>query len=183
MKKEWIIQRLNEVTAEFAGCCSTIDADDFFRQPLEKWSVAQNVKHLIISAKMTKLAYSLPKFITRVYSGKPNRPSRSYDELVNKYKMKLKQGGRASGRFVPEKINAAAGKEKWITDFRKSMQTLVHAIDKCKDADLDKYLAPHPLLGKITQRELGYFTIYHTLHHLAIIKERLNDYHPNLPHS
>ena len=47
---------------------------------------------------------------------------------------------------------------------------------KWKDAQLDQYIAPHPLLGKITVRELCYFTIYHTQHHLNIIKERLTTY-------
>jgi len=46
---------------------------------------------------------------------------------------------------------------------------------KWKEPQLDQYIAPHPLLGKITLRELCYFTIYHTKHHLNIIKERLSD--------
>lgn len=55
------------------------------------------------------------------------------------------------------------------------MASLTSTMEQWEDAALDQYLAPHPLLGKITLRELGYFTIYHTEHHLAIIKERLND--------
>ncbi|HEX7847615.1 MAG TPA: DinB family protein, partial [Chitinophagaceae bacterium] len=163
-------------TDEFQQVCSAIPEEDFFRQPHEKWSIAQNVKHLITSAKMTKLAYSLPKFITRIYVGKPNRPSRSYDELVDKYKLKLRQGGKASGRFIPEKISAANGKEKWVNDFSRSMNSLTTSIAKWNDEQLDRYIAPHPLLGKITHRELAYFTIYHIQHHLAIIHQRLADY-------
>jgi len=54
------------------------------------------------------------------------------------------------------------------------MDKLIIAIEKkSTDTQLDQYIAPHPLLGKITLRELGYFTIYHTQHHLAIIKDRL----------
>ena len=54
------------------------------------------------------------------------------------------------------------------------MRKLINALQtKWDDKQLDKYLAPHPLLGKITLRELSYFTIYHTEHHLLIIKERL----------
>lgn len=56
------------------------------------------------------------------------------------------------------------------------MKKLITAINKnWSDPQLDQYLAPHPLLGKLTLRELGYFTIYHTEHHLNIIKERLKD--------
>jgi hypothetical protein len=173
LNKEEIIKQLHSAKEEFTGFCSGIDTDLFFRQPIEKWSVAQNVKHLIISANTTRLAFSLPKFIVRIYAGKPNRSSRSYDELVNKYKTKLQQGGKAGGRFVPAIISLKEGKEKMLGSFSKSMIRLIDNIEnRWSDNQLDQYIAPHPLLGKITLRELCYFTIYHTYHHLNIIKER-----------
>ncbi|MEP7377599.1 MAG: DinB family protein [Chitinophagaceae bacterium] len=174
LTKEEINKQLRLVSAEFINFISVIDTDKFFYQPKEKWSIAQNVNHLTISANTTRLAFSLPKFVVRLYAGKPNRASRSYDELVNKYKMKLQQGGRASGRFIPKIISAEKGTTHLIEHFTKSMDKLIHTIEqKWADPQLDKYIAPHPLLGKITLREMGYFTIYHTQHHLVIIKERL----------
>ncbi len=108
--------------------------------------------------------------------GKPNRMSRSYDELVNKYKLKLQQGGKAIGRYIPKTVSPQNGREKLLRSYATSMDKLIHSIEKnWEDRQLDQYIAPHPLLGKITLRELGYFTIYHTLHHLAIIKERLTE--------
>ena len=39
------------------------------------------------------------------------------------------------------------------------------------EKDLDKYKLPHPLLGKLTVREMLFFTIYHNEHHLkAMLK-------------
>lgn len=174
--KEEILEHLEKIGKDFLAVCSTIPSAIFFRQPTEKWSVAQNVTHLITSANMTRLAYRLPKFMVRLYSGKPNRPSRSYEELVAKYKLKLQQGGKASGRFVAKPVDDNDGKEKVLDSFNKSLEILISTINnKWKDTQLDQYLAPHPLLGKLTLRELCFFTIYHTEHHLTIIKERLND--------
>ncbi len=174
--KNEIIQKLDDISGEFSSFCAGISDELFFRQPTEKWSVAQNVTHLITSAKMTTLAYRLPKFIVRLYTGKPNRPSRSYDELVAKYKFKLEQGGRASGRFVAKPVSQQKGKENILHTFDTAMKKLITTIEaKWDDPQLDQYLAPHPLLGKLTLRELCYFTIYHTEHHLNIVKERLND--------
>jgi hypothetical protein len=176
LNKEEIIKQLHSATEEFTGYCSGIDTHSFFRQPVKKWSVAQNVKHLIISANTTRLAFLLPKFVVRLYAGKPNRPSRSYDELVNKYKTKLAQGGKASGQFIPAVISLKAGKENMLDAFTKSMNRLTGNIEKkWTDDQLDNYIAPHPLLGKITLRELCYFTIYHTYHHLDIIKVRVQE--------
>ena len=173
---EELILRLELVTKEFMTFCTSITGEIFFRQPVEKWSIAQNVNHLTTSANMTKLVYRLPAFFIRIYSGKPNRPSRTYDELVSKYKSKLELGGRASGRFIAKPVSPAIGKDKVLQIFSTSMSSLIAVIkSKWNDVLLDNYLAPHPLLGKITLRELCYFTIYHTEHHLSIIKERLND--------
>ena len=112
----------------------------------------------------------------RWVGGKPNRNSRSYDELVAKYKLKLEQGGRASKRYIPNPIPALYGKEKLLNNFAKAMDRMAVAIEKkWKEAEPDQYLAPHPLLGKITLRELGYFTIYHTYHHLETIRKMTSD--------
>jgi hypothetical protein len=176
LNKEEIIKQLHSATEQFNGYCREIDTGPFFRQPKEKWSVAQNVKHLIISANTTRLAFSLPKFVVRFYAGKPNRPSRTYDELVNKYKTKLLQGGKASGQFIPDVISLKAGKENMLDAFTKSMNRLINNVEKkWTENQLDNYIAPHPLLGKITLRELCYFTIYHTYHHLDIIKVRVQE--------
>lgn len=167
-----IEEGLAKATNEFLQYCSSLSDEQFFHQPHEKWSPAQQVKHLIIAANNTRLAYSLPKFVIRLYVGKPNRPSRTYDELVAKYKLKLEQGGRASGRFIPKPIAAGYGKEKMLTAFKRSMDKLSNTIHKkWKEPQPDKYIAPHPLLGKITLRELGYFTIHHTYHHLESIQK------------
>jgi hypothetical protein len=116
----------------------------------------------------------LPAFILRLMTGKPNRPSRTYQELVNRYQTKLQKGGKAGGRYVPTIISPGYGQAKLVDDFLTSMDRLSSTITKrWKDEKLDQYLAPHPLLGKITLRELGYFTIYHTWHHLAIMKQRV----------
>jgi len=167
-----IQQQLLSAEHEFNRYCSTLTDEQFFYQPAGKWSPAQQVKHLTIAAVNTKLAFALPKIIVRWYAGKPNRPCRSYDELVGKYKLKLEQGGKASGRFIPKPIPASYGKQKMLDQLKMSMEKLIHTIrSKWKETQLDHYIAPHPLLGKITLRELGYFTIHHTYHHLDSIQK------------
>jgi DinB superfamily len=166
-----IKQGLQTAAAALQNYCVSLGEEDFFHQPSGKWSPAQQVKHLIVSANMSRLAFSLPKFIVRMIAGKPNRPSRTYDELVAKYTWRLSQGGRASGRFVPKPIPATVGKEKLLKQLTKAMDRFTTAVSKHdKEPVLDQYLVPHPLLGKITLRELGFFTIHHTYHHLASIQ-------------
>jgi hypothetical protein len=168
MTKQGIIAAAEKSFSEFTLYCNSIPGNDFFDKPGPKWSVAENVQHLIISTNISTLAFSLPKFIVRWISGRPNRGSRTYNQLVEKYKQKLAEGRAASGRFVPKPINE--GKEKLLHNWGKATGKHLTALKNNRtERDLDNYLVKHPLLGKITLRELCYFTIYHTEHHLNII--------------
>ncbi len=176
LTKEEIIPQLIAAAKSLSSFGNSVNNELFFYQPAGKWSVAQNITHLIIATKSTIPAFNFPKFLIGWYSGKPNRSSKTYDELVAKYKLKLEQGGRASGRFIPKQITQDENKEKIMQTLSTSIHQLANIIQKkWKDEQLDHYIAPHPLLGKITLRELCYFTIYHTNHHLLICKERLKN--------
>jgi len=174
MDKQEILRASKLIFNQFTDFCLQIPDAEFFLQPGEKWSIAENVDHLIRSIKSTRLAYSLPKSFVRMSFGRPNRPSRSYEELVAKYKLKLEQGGKASGRYLPKTISAR--RMQIMKEWQKQNEKYLEALElNWQDHQLDQYIAPHPLLGKITLRELCYFTIYHTEHHLNIIKARLTE--------
>jgi hypothetical protein len=170
MTKSEIITAAEKIFAAFTTYCSSINETAFFDKPTAKWSVAENVQHLVVSTNTSTLAYWLPKFLVRWIGGKPNRTSKTYEELVDKYKKKLADGGSASGRFIPKPITIHFGKKKILDNWKKAADKHLAAIlNNNTEDDLDNYLIKHPLLGKITLRELCYFTIYHTQHHLNII--------------
>lgn len=170
MKKEEIIKATEKIFDQFTNYCKSIEENIFFDKPTPKWSIAENVQHLIVSTNTTTLAFLLPRFLVRLVGGKPNRSSKTYEELVNKYKNKLAEGGAASGHFIPKPIKINFGKEKLIANWSKATAKHLAALQKNRtEDDLDNYLVKHPLLGRITLRELCYFTIYHTEHHLNII--------------
>jgi hypothetical protein len=50
---------------------------------------------------------------------------------------------------------------------------LQKAFESWNEEDLDTIRLPHPLLGKITAREMIYFTLYHAKHHVTATKDRL----------
>jgi len=161
----------------FTACtelCITVGEPSFFKRREEgKWSVAENIQHLIISTNTSILAFTLPAFVVRWIGGKPNRGSKSYEALVEKYQTRLAEGGKASGRFVPKQMKIKYGKERLLQAWQKATSKFIAAIkNKTTESKLDDYLVRHPLLGRITLRELCYFTIYHTEHHLNIIKNQ-----------
>ncbi|MCA6379411.1 MAG: DinB family protein [Cytophagales bacterium] len=128
-----------------------------------KWNAVQLLDHIVRSVSPVSLALSLPAFLLRLIFGTANRKSRSYEELVARYHDKLKAGGRASGRFVPPPKTDSV--EKLSTNLSKVVQALARRIDRFSETQLDRLILPHPLLGKLTLREMLYFTIYHVQHH------------------
>src|SRR4030095_31510 len=168
-----IIRDSENAFQQFARYCDSVPDKEFFRERNGTWSIAQHLQHLIISTKTSTAAFALPKFILRIVAGTPNRESRTYDELVKKYQGKLAEGGKAKGRYIPGKLNEKTGKDKMLEKWFSVTGNYLQAIkSNCKESQLDQYIVPHPLLGKITLRELGYFTIYHTHHHLKNLKRR-----------
>lgn len=170
-KKQEIIVELKIKVDNFNSYIATLDKRKFEVTPDGKWSAGQNLEHLIRSMKPLKYAYGLPKFMLRLLFGKANRPSRSYDELVAKYKRKLKEGGRASRAYIPPVIDFDR-KEKMIRNYQQQASRLIKIIRLHKEAELDKYILPHPLLGKLTLREMLFFTIHHNEHHLSLLLKR-----------
>ena len=169
--KPQIIDALNEKVDAFNKYISLLDKEKFEASPNGKWSAGQNLDHLIRAIKPLQLAYSLPKFALVTLFGKPNRPSRTYDELVIKYKAKLNAGGKASRAFIPPAVSFEK-KDALLKKYATQKKLLIAKIEKQSEAGLDKYILPHPLLGKITLREMLYFTIHHNQHHLELLKSR-----------
>jgi len=169
--KQEIIDALDQKVIAFNKYISTLNKEQFENSPGGKWSAGQNLDHLIRAVKPLQLAYSLPKFILKLVFGKSNRPSKSYEQLVEKYKMKLTAGGTASRPFVPP-VALFEKRDLMLNSYSRQKQNLLKKIQRQTEADLDKYILPHPLLGKLTMREMLFFTIYHNEHHLNLLQQR-----------
>jgi len=170
-EKPEVIAALNEKIDNFNNFILPLNKETFEATPGGKWSAGQNLDHLIRAIKPLQLAYNFPKFALMILFGKTNRPSKTYDELVAKYKAKLAAGGRASGPFIPLQIPFAQ-KDELVKKYDLQKQKLITKIKKQSEKDLDLYILPHPLLGKVTLREMLFFTIHHNEHHLETMKTR-----------
>jgi hypothetical protein len=142
----------------------------FTTAPEGKWTPGQHLDHLIKTTRPVNLGFRIPLFIIKPVFGKPNRQERSYDALVEKYKSRLAAGAKAPSIFVPPMISFNS-KQKKISSFLLQKEKLKLQASRLTEENLSRHLLPHPLLGKLTLREMLYFTVYHTEHHLAIIKK------------
>jgi hypothetical protein len=173
MHKTEIKQHLTDSYQRFIVYLQALPDDDFTYAYETKWTAAQHLDHIVKSISPVNTAFAIPALILKTLFGKANRNSRTYDELVEQYKQKLAEGGRASGKFVPPPNVSVIHREKLVTQLSKVVHQLVKRIEGFSEHDLDHFVLPHPLLGKLTLREMLYFTIYHAGHHEKLIKEYL----------
>jgi hypothetical protein len=170
MKKEELILKIKQNSKSVQDQISSLSEEQLNNGLNEKWSPIKHLDHLLRSVQPLNKALKIPLPGLRILFGQPNREGRSYDELVAKYHLKLSQGGKASGRYIP---SARQESTKIVSQFKEQNKQLCKTIGKWKEEDLDRFLLPHPLLGKLTIREMIYFTIYHMEHHLQLMRVSL----------
>ena len=169
MKSE-LISALKDSNQRVINWFTEIPADKFFVREEEAWSASDNVDHLIKSHKPISKALKLPKITLKAMFGVPDKPSMTYEELCQDYRDLLAKGAQATGRFLPDQQNPEnpeSMKVELINQFSTTSAELVSVAEKWDESELDNYLLPHPLLGKLTIREMLYFTIYHNLRHAS----------------
>jgi len=166
-----LFSELEDANQRVAKWFTEIPAEDFFTRQGEIWSASDNMDHLIKSHKPISKALKLPKFTLQAMFGKPERQSKSYEEICEIYRAEIAKGAQASGRFLPEQQSPAkAAEEKkaeLLEQWSKASTELVSVAEKWNDSELDGYQLPHPLIGKLTIREMLFFTIYHNLRHAS----------------
>lgn len=164
-----IIVATSAIWEETIQCIEGLPDEAFVQAPEGKWTPGQHLEHLLRSSIPLRKALGYPKFVIRIVAGKPNRPSRTFDQTKARYQEKLQQGGQASGRYIPPPV-LLDGKAALLKNYKREKDLMLNKIGRWSEKNLDAYLLPHPLLGKVTVREMLFFTAFHTEHHLDIIK-------------
>lgn len=136
-----------------------------------KWSVAQNVEHINTTLSRVNNYLSLPKATIESSFGGSNRASITYDEFVEAYRKALANGAKASAPFIPE-LNPKAAIEELVEQGKNSLESFISNLKNWSEEELERYICPHPVLGKTTVREMLYFIVYHVQHHHKTIQKQ-----------
>ena len=164
----------NDVTAFF----SNLSLEAFYQTQTDAWSPAENLQHLIKSVKPVSLSMKLPKFVLAALFGRSTRVSRRFANITAMYRDELQKGATASWFFRPaqritKEDDAETRRHQLLQKWEKAGSDLLTQLLKWSEQDLDRYRLPHPILGKLSVREMLLFTIYHDTHHIMGVKRRL----------
>jgi hypothetical protein len=175
MTRDQIVEALEQQDIENVAYWNAFDTGAFFNGIGSGWSPADTVRHLTKSTRPVVKALGMPRMLLRLLFGKARRPSRDYEGLRADYVGALAKGADA-GRFAPSP-RTEADPEAWrdaiLSQYAGVNRELRSAIAGWPESKLDTCQLPHPLLGKLTVREMLFFTLYHQRHHIAVIQRRL----------
>ena len=171
MQKQDIADLLEQKHQELFSWIDNQPDENWEKGPEGKWTVSQHVLHLVNSLQLLNNALSYPKFILKYKFGTANRDSRDYDTVAKKYKDKLVENQDRARKFNKDLKNPTLKeKDRLLTRFQIQQKKLQYKTLKLSDKNLDKLIVPHPLMGKMTLREIIMWTAYHTEHHTETLK-------------
>lgn len=177
-----LIETLTAAEAEVAAFFGSLSGDELVLHQGDAWSPAGHLAHLNISVSATARGFSIPKLLLRLRFGRSRRPSRTLERLRADYLTRLASGAGATGRYVPPPDTVAGApadmQHALLYRWQRVNDRLRNALMTWSERDLDRLQLPHPLLGRITARELVFFTIHHGPHHVAAAKRRLPRFSP-----
>ncbi len=173
-----ILDALADVEREVGEFFGSLEADELVLRVADAWNAAQHLDHLNIAVSAAARAYTVSPWLLQLRFGRGRRPSRSYSALREEYRARLARGGKASGRYVPQRDDASTTdtivrRTVLLSRWYRVNERLRSAVRGWKEVSLDRARVPHPLLGRITMRELAFFTIYHGRHHVVSAGRRL----------
>lgn len=159
-----ILRQIEADYQQFVRAVDGLSEEQFVRQVDGKWSTADVMQHLYLSARPVARLLAGPREVLMQW-GKTNAPAKAYDTIAASYRNALGTGQKAPATMSPRPEDMQVAKDVIKERFVAVYQALIQAADVWSDNDLDTYQMPHPLLGKLSVREMLYFTSVHTQHH------------------
>jgi hypothetical protein len=149
----------------------------FFSHSLGGWSVGENFSHLTFTTNMLALGFKIPKIFFRILYGKPLEES-TFLECKSTFFDKLKIPQDA-GIYAPAIENSPRDPSHkiiiLIREWNNACINLVSSLEMITETELSDYRIQHPLMGRVSFREICFLHILHILHHTSKIETKLKN--------
>lgn len=176
MEKEAILNLLEEKHQELLDWLNNQPKENWGKGPDNKWTTGQQVLHVVNSLQLLNNVLSYPRFFLKYKFGVCNRPTRGYDTIVEKYEQKLKANQDKAAIFNKKlKKPLQKNRERLINRLQIQNKKLQYKFKRISNLNLDTLVIPHPLMGKMTIREIVMWAAHHTEHHTTILKNNYSE--------
>ena len=176
--REELLSALSDAERRVAEFFESLSADELMRRVGSAWTAAEQLDHLNTSLSAVTRGFSAPRLVLRLRFGRARKPSRGFAQLRDDYRARLAAGGKAPGAFVPQQetlthAQAEIRRQDLVARWHRVNGRLRTGLESWSEKQLEVIRLPHPLLGKITAREMAFFAIYHADHHINASRKRI----------
>jgi hypothetical protein len=168
MTKQELINAFYDNHKEMSNYINSLTDEQFVYSHNGKWTAGQQFSHVHLTLLPFPKILSSKEFIEQKF-GKIDRQIWSYETVIENY---FKTSLQAPQQFLPEQVNPEQ-KAIITDDLQKILPTIQQLLDQYTDEELNSLVIPHPLLGKLTIREMFYLMTYHATHHLRQTEKNL----------
>lgn len=171
MKKTDLIEEFINNHQEIIQYIDSLDEKKFNYVSTGKWTAGQQLEHILLTIIPFPKVLFFKEYLIKKF-GYINRTTWNYQSVLKNY---LKTTLKAPDRFTPQKEITINQKAAIISDIRQILEQIKESSEDYSEKEFDTLTLPHPLLGKITIREMFYIMSYHPLHHKKQIQEMLKN--------
>lgn len=171
MIKSNLKHSLAEKYNAFLDYINGLSNEEYLFSYQQKWTAAQQLEHIVLCLKPLVQFFGLDRSTIIQKFGKVESTGRNYDVLLRDYVAKLNEGGKAPEQYVP--TTSSDDREILNMSLLKMIDELCLKIETFTEWELDTLGIPHPLLGKLSLREMLFNAIYHVEHHHEATKLNL----------
>lgn len=172
MTKQEIIDSFIQNHQETTHYIDNLDDQKFSFSHNSKWTAGQQLEHILLTILPFPKVLVSKEFIREKF-GEINRPTWSYNTVLDNYS---KTSLKAPEQFLPKSEIQTKQKTQIISDIQNNLERIKELLNNYSEEELDTLVLPHPLLGKLTIREMFYLMSYHPLHHQKQIELSLENY-------
>ena len=104
MNKQEIIDSLQQHYHSFIDYMNSLSAEEYAYSYEQKWTAGQQLEHIVLCVKPIVQVFSMDPAMIEKNFGSTTRPGHTYETLLAEYEEKLKEGGKAPSRYVPETL-------------------------------------------------------------------------------
>lgn len=170
MEKEALVSLLEAKHKKLLDWLENQPKENWEKGPEGKWRTGQQILHLTDSLQLLNNALSYPKFLLKYKFGTCNRAPRDYEAVAKKYQQKLLENKERAKVFNKDlKTPSLEERHTLVNKLQIQNKKLQYKTLKISDKNLDTLVVPHPLMGKMTIREIVMWTAHHTEHHTDIL--------------
>lgn len=153
---------------------NNLTSEAFCYRYMDKWTAGQHLEHILLTIMPFPKVLQSKAFVRDTF-GLPDHEPWDFQTVLHHY---AQTSLKAPEAYLPKGAVLYHQKTEIIAGIEQHLSSISALLDHYSEDELDSLVLPHPLLGKLSIREMFFLMSYHPLHHQQQIEQMLKAFLP-----